>query len=46
MDTTVFLEWTKEPLNFDCMYDGKKRVIFMEDAGGHKITEKVKPALN
>lgn len=45
VDSTVFMEWIKEHLKFGRIYDGKKRVIIMDNAGGHKITEEVQQAL-
>lgn len=45
MDHRVFLEWVKERRTFGNLPSTQKRVIFMDNASGHKISEAVEQAL-
>lgn len=46
MDRKVFLEWLKEKHFFRRLPGGKKRVLFVENATGQKLTEDVLAALS
>jgi len=46
MDRRVFLEWLKEPRAVRKLQNGKKRVIFMDNASGHALTDQVRDALS
>lgn len=39
MDQYVFLEWFNEPRAIFKDQNGRERIIFRENGGGHKITE-------
>lgn len=41
MDSGLFLQWVKEKRSYSKLPDGMKRVIFVDIAGGHKITDDV-----
>lgn len=45
MDMVRFQEWIKEPRVFQKLSNGEKRILFVDNAGGHSITDTVKNAL-
>lgn len=45
MDGPVFLERVKETRTFARIPMGRERVIFMDNAGGHKLKDEVKEVL-
>ena len=45
MDRRVFAEWLNESRIFKSLPNGRKRVLFVDNAGGHAETEEVRKAL-
>lgn len=46
MDSRVFTEWLSEKRVMKPLQDGRQRVLYVDNASGHKLTAEAKDALN